>query len=723
MQGSVDEKGTRAPLVFVCYRQEDRPWLERLIHRFSDLFPNTAVRFWFDGCIVPGDSWQLSIHTAIERADLAVLLVTGDFLGSKYIVEHEVQKILRRRAAGGLDVVPVILRDCDWEAVSWLAFLQVTLAGRPVALDEPQAEADIDVIAKTLVNRLQLRGRLGEANRQPMSLGQILYDLLVGPERATTTFRELIEERAFGLGPVSPSLPPRLVTELERVLAAQPQPSAGDVFRLLELVDAYRREQDAITILAEAQAQQSEVERLQSEIQESRESAARLLRERPTDQSESSRWRAWDLEDRAQESEVLASALDAQIEAKLLTALQLAPSMVEIHEVLATRAWMEHRSATSGRRAPEQARAEARMQLHLEALPTDSPTRTSVVKYLRGIGIVTLVTDPPGAQVELLRFVERRRRLVLEPAGYLGPTPILGHEMEVGSYLAIFHCQGRHTVRYPFVVDREVPWHLIPPNGSEPQPIPLPQSGQFRSNEVFVPGGWFLVGGDEAEAHSPLGAQRAWCDSFVIQRDPVTVGEYVDFLNQNPPDLAERFAPRRIGLHQTTSTPFVLDRLGSRFLLSSDGHPVADGLPVTNIDLAGATAYLAWKASQDTKAWRLADELEWEKAARGVDGRVYPWGYHIDPSWACIFSSHESPSKPVPVNDSRFAQSDMSPYGVRGLGGNVRDWCAPIDSTHAVVRGGAWRYGGAPARSTSRTVHRVDERLAVVGFRGAFSPE
>ena len=105
-----------------------------------------------------------------------------------------------------------------------------------------------------------------------------------------------------------------------------------------------------------------------------------------------------------------------------------------------------------------------------------------------------------------------------------------------------------------------------------------------------------------------------------------------------------------------------------------EGVPWLPDGPVFMVNWHGALVYAAWLAKQTGRAYRLPGELEYEKRARGVDARAFPWGDAFDPSRACMRLSHaDGGLRPAPVTEF---PADESPYGVRGLAGNIVEWCA-----------------------------------------------
>ena len=262
-----------------------------------------------------------------------------------------------------------------------------------------------------------------------------------------------------------------------------------------------------------------------------------------------------------------------------------------------------------------------------------------------------------------------------------------------------------------------------------------------------MPAGWSWSGGDP-EAYTSLPRRRLWCDELVVARFPVTNQEYVAFLDALVASGREaealRHAPRDRAAMGEGPLVYGRDEAG-RFVLrpDADGDVWPPDWPVMLVDWFGASAFAAWRATVTGRPWRLLGELEWEKTARGVDGRFYPWGDGFDPSWSCMLDSHSG--RPLPAVVDTFPV-DESVYGVRGLCGNVQDWCAdpyrpegPRRKGDIVVsperpetvadltaargnRGGHW---GGTARNSRAALRHRDEpgsRSEDLGFRVGFRP-
>ena len=100
-------------------------------------------------------------------------------------------------------------------------------------------------------------------------------------------------------------------------------------------------------------------------------------------------------------------------------------------------------------------------------------------------------------------------------------------------------------------------------------------------------------------------------------------------------------------------------------------------LPVLCVTWFQAAAFVRWLAKTTGRPFHLPSDLEWEKAARGADGRAFPMGNRMDPAFAKLRESRPEATQPEPVG--AFVH-DESPYGVRDLAGGVGDWtCTAAD--------------------------------------------
>jgi len=215
---------------------------------------------------------------------------------------------------------------------------------------------------------------------------------------------------------------------------------------------------------------------------------------------------------------------------------------------------------------------------------------------------------------------------------------------------------------------------------------------------VYIPGGPCLIGSNDADADDDVKPQRTvFVPSFYMDRTEVTNDAYTR-------------------------------------LVPTHTFPVGEGqLPVTNVIYAEAEAYarLAGK--------RLPTEDEWEKAARGTDGRRYPWGNMWDPervakrahatSVAPFVTMKQSsgcaigPSRVQPVNS---VKSGESPYGCVDMAGNAWEWVQGYYNNNPnarILRGGAVGYAEGAFRTYNRAVEGTTATCHDTGFRCAKSTE
>jgi hypothetical protein len=147
-----------ASTVFVSYSHQDEIWKDRLARQLKVLEPEGVLEVWDDRGIAAGADWLPKIEQAMERAVVAVLLVSADFLTSKFILETEVPYLLERRRSGVLTLLPVIARPCAWKEVKWLSGLQCRPKdGIPLAREKDR-DHEVDEALAALTS--EIRGLL-----------------------------------------------------------------------------------------------------------------------------------------------------------------------------------------------------------------------------------------------------------------------------------------------------------------------------------------------------------------------------------------------------------------------------------------------------------------------------------------------------------------------------------------------------------------------------------
>lgn len=131
--------------VFVSYSHVDGVWLERLLIHLKPLERSGKVEMWADTRIRPGERWRDEIEGALERARIAVLLVSADFLASEFIADRELPPLLLAAEQDGATVLPVVVGSCLFSESPISSYQAVNDPGKPLDALGKAASDDIFV--------------------------------------------------------------------------------------------------------------------------------------------------------------------------------------------------------------------------------------------------------------------------------------------------------------------------------------------------------------------------------------------------------------------------------------------------------------------------------------------------------------------------------------------------------------------------------------------------
>ena len=119
--------------IFISYSHKDKAFKDELVTMLAGLQRRGIVDTWQDRRIEPGDEWNKSIQDAMNECDLALLLVSPDYIASPFIQEEEQPKLLQRLQEMQLRVIPIIVRPCKWQSEPVLKDLQaLPKNGKPI---------------------------------------------------------------------------------------------------------------------------------------------------------------------------------------------------------------------------------------------------------------------------------------------------------------------------------------------------------------------------------------------------------------------------------------------------------------------------------------------------------------------------------------------------------------------------------------------------------------
>lgn len=212
--------------------------------------------------------------------------------------------------------------------------------------------------------------------------------------------------------------------------------------------------------------------------------------------------------------------------------------------------------------------------------------------------------------------------------------------------------------------------------------------------------------------------RRVWLNQYEIDRDEVSLGEYLLWLRQQ-----QRRVPKEV-----------------RKLI--DHVTTIHALPPETLARWPAL-YVTWSEASDfcrAQGKRLPTEAEWEKAARGDSGNLFPWGQRPPTPALAMFGQYHVHEIPI-VASVDSGEEGRSPYGLHHMAGNAAEWVedwfgidyyatmpdrnphGPANGRYKVVRGGSWKSAPALLRTATRSGASPDQRAATIGFRCARSAQ
>ncbi|HEY5947609.1 MAG TPA: SUMF1/EgtB/PvdO family nonheme iron enzyme [Kofleriaceae bacterium] len=310
-----------------------------------------------------------------------------------------------------------------------------------------------------------------------------------------------------------------------------------------------------------------------------------------------------------------------------------------------------------------------------------------------------------------------------------------------GSYVIVARAAGYATVRVPVVVG---------PGEQQRVELALPPASAVPAGFVYVPAGTFGFGSRDDEELRRFYATAPLHDistgAFLIAKTETTYADWIAFLDEQPAERRAELAPRvdssasvqfggqlelrdRHGTWELMLMPTTVRyvaRAGTSIEYADREHGKRQDwlrMPVTGISFEDAQAYTDWlsRAGRVPGA-RLCDEREWERAARGVDGRAFPAGDTLAPDDANIDVTYGRKTGGFGPDAVGSHPGSTSPYGLFDMSGNVWELTRSAWGNQIVMRGGAYYYGVKSAHLANRAFTEPTLRHAHTGFRVCADP-
>jgi formylglycine-generating enzyme required for sulfatase activity len=357
----------------------------------------------------------------------------------------------------------------------------------------------------------------------------------------------------------------------------------------------------------------------------------------------------------------------------------------------------------------------ALLEERLASVDTDGSRR----RALGASGTLVLRTTPPATRILLERY-ERDGATGRRRSSAVGPLPVGPSETPLppGSYRLLIDGEGLAHVVFPFEIRRTERTSVD---------LTLPAASTVPQGFAYIPPGPFWYGDADEQLRTQfldtVPIHRRATGAYLVARHETTYQDWIAFLDSLPAAERMRYAPAIAGtmrgalalrstvdgwrlVIQPSSRRYEANVHESITYVGRTRRSTENWLrfPIGGISPDDATRYFAWlRATGRVPGARFCTDLEWERAARGADDRLYPHGDDLEPDDADFDLTYDRTDGAYGPDEVGVHPDSRSPFDIDDLAGNIMEMVASSESPDGLlVRGGGYFFSAASARSSNR---------------------